>query len=148
MDVAGFDHVNLTVREFGESVAWYRRVFRFSLVEEGVWEGVRWGVLRSGSGHGPAMLCIYERPEYRPTDGEALRDLGLHGVRHFGLRIEDEAEWRRVLSREGLEAEERRWPRSTSWYVNDPTGYDIEVAYWHDGRVDFAPAGQDGKEKR
>ena len=65
MDVAGFDHLNLTVRDLDESVAWYRRIFRFALVEQGVREGVRWGILRSEDGRGSAMLCIYERPEYR-----------------------------------------------------------------------------------
>jgi len=142
MDIVGFDHVNLTVRDLDESTRWYGRLFRFAPVEEGVWEGVRWSILRSGEGRGSAMLCLYERPDYRPTDGDVLREMRLHGVRHFGLRIDDEAAWREILSKEGLEAEVMRWPHSTSWYVTDPTGYDIEVALWHEGRVTF------GKESR
>ena len=137
MDIEGFDHLNLSVRSLEESAAWYGRVFRFALVEEGVWEGVRWGILRSGGGRGPAMLCLYEHPDFRGADGEALRDRRLHGIRHFGLRIGDEREWRATLSRERLEAEEIRWPHSTSWYVSDPTGYDIEVALWKGGLVTF-----------
>ena len=133
MDVAGFDHLNLTVRDFGESVGWYGRVFRFALVEEGVREGVRWGVLRSGSGRGSAMLCIYERPDYLTADPESPRPERRHAIRHFGLRIDDEPSWRETLRREGLDHEETRWPRSTSWYVNDPTGYEIEVAHWRSG---------------
>jgi len=138
MDIAGFDHLNLTVRDFGESVAWYRRLFRFELVEEGVREGVRWGILRSAGARGTAMLCIYERPEYGKADPEALGGHRLHGIRHFGLRIEDEGEWRALVEREKIETEEMCWPHSTSWYVNDPTGYEIEVAHWKGGRIRFA----------
>ena len=133
MDVAGFGHLNLTVRDFDESVGWYGRVFRFSLVEEGVREGVRWGVLRSGSGRGSAMLCIYERAGYLTADPDAPRPERRHAIRHYGLRVEDEGAWRETLRREGLGHEERRWPRSTSWYVNDPTGYEIEIAHWREG---------------
>jgi len=146
MDVVGLDHLNLTVRSFEESVAWYGRVFRFALVEEGIGEGIRWGILRSEGGRGFAMLCVYERPEYRPTDGEALRDLGLHGIRHFGLRVRDEREWRALLERERLEAEEIRYPRSTSWYIHDPTGYDIEVSCWDRGLLSFGPSAPERKE--
>ena len=139
MDIAGLDHLNLTVRDLGESAAWYRRLFRFELVEEGVRDGVRWGILRSGGGRGTAMLCLYERPQYGAADPEALGGLRLHGIRHFGLRIEDEAEWRALVEREQLQTEALRWPHSTSWYVNDPTGYEIEVAHWNQGRIEFAP---------
>jgi catechol 2,3-dioxygenase-like lactoylglutathione lyase family enzyme len=144
MDVAGFDHLNLTVRDFEESVAWYRRLFRFELVEEGVREGIRWGILRSRGGRGGAMLAIYERPELGTADPEAPGGLPVHRVRHFGLRIDDPAEWRRLLERESLPSEECSWPHSTSWYVNDPTGYEIEVAHWKDGQIRFEP---DRKEK-
>jgi catechol 2,3-dioxygenase-like lactoylglutathione lyase family enzyme len=145
MEIAGFDHLNLTVRNFEESVTWYRRIFRFELVEEGVREGVRWGILRSRGGRGTAMLCIYERPDYGGADPETLGGRRLHGIRHFGLRIDDEDEWRALVRREKLETEETCWPHSTSWYVNDPTGYEIEVAHWKDGRIEFAP---DRKENR
>jgi catechol 2,3-dioxygenase-like lactoylglutathione lyase family enzyme len=137
MEVAGFDHLNLTVRDFDETVAWYGRIFRFALVEEGVWEGVRWGVLRSGNGHGSAMLCIYERPEFLTADPDSPRAERRHAIRHFGLRIEDEGAWEDLLRREGLDYEEVRWPRSNSWYVNDPSGYEIEVACWKEGRIRF-----------
>ena len=85
------------------------------------------------------MLCIYECPQYAPGPPEVLGGLRLHGIRHFGLRIEDEGEWRALVEREGIPAEETRWERSTSWYVNDPTGYEIEVAHWKDGRIEFGP---------
>jgi catechol 2,3-dioxygenase-like lactoylglutathione lyase family enzyme len=139
MDVSGFDHLNLTVRDLAETAAWYGRIFRFAAVEEGVREGIRWMILRSSGGHGGAMLCLYERPGYEGADPELLGRRRLHGIRHFGLRIEDERGWRELLRREGLPYEETTWPHSTSWYVTDPTGYEIEVAHWKEGRVRFEP---------
>jgi catechol 2,3-dioxygenase-like lactoylglutathione lyase family enzyme len=137
MDVAGFDHLNLTVRDLEESVDWYGRLFRFALVEEGVWEGVRWGILRSEDGRGETMLCIYERPDFLTADPDSPRAERRHAIRHFGLRIKNEAAWLDLLRREGIEYEETRWPRSTSWYVSDPTGYEIEIACWKGGRIEF-----------
>ena len=141
-DAVRLDHVNLSVRDFEESVAWYGRVFGFALVEEGVWDGVRWGVLRSGGGRGDAMLCIYHHPEHAFVDAETLGSRRQHGVRHVGFRITDEAAWRAAVAREGLEVEEIRYPRSRSWYVNDPTGYDIEVVLWNGDEVAFGAAPQ------
>ena len=42
--------------------------------------------------------------------------------------------------REGLEAEEVADPHSRSWYVTDPTGYEIEVAHWNGDRIVFDAA--------
>ena len=81
MKVEHLDHLNLSVRDFEESVAWYGRVFGFELVEEDVQEGVRWGVIRSGE----AMLCIYEHPERKPQNRWTLADEGRHGVAPFVL---------------------------------------------------------------
>ena len=39
--------------------------------------------------------------------------------------------------REGLEVEEIVYPHSRSWYVYDPTGYEIEVVSWKGDRVAF-----------
>ena len=83
------------------------------------------------------MLCLYERADYEGADPELLGQRSLHGIRHFGLRIEDEAAWRELLRREHLSYEETGWPFSTSWYVNDPTGYEIEVACWKPGGPRF-----------
>ena len=131
--VAGFDHLNLTVRDLGETADWYRRVFGFERVEEGTWDGVPWAILRSEDGQGEAMLCVYERPELGAPDADGRH----HRVRHAGFRIRDRAAWEAVLAREGLASEFIPYPHSESWYVTDPTGYEIEVVLWKDGRVRF-----------
>ena len=130
MKVRNVDHLNLSVRSFGESAEWYGRVFGFEVVEEGLYNGAPWGVLRSED----AMLCIYEHPDY----GEVSRSGtgGRHGINHFGLRITDRKAWEETVEREKIPVlydGEVHWPHSSSWYITDPTGYEIEVALWEDG---------------
>ncbi len=139
MDVR-IDHLNLSVRDFAESVAWYGRVFDFALVEEGTYEGAPFGVLRSNRGAGDALLCTYHRPDYAFVDNEDQKRRGHHGIRHSGFRIRDEARWRETIARERLQVEERAYPHSHSWYVVDPTGYEIEVVHWNEDRIAFGRA--------
>lgn len=143
MSVKQLDHLNLSVRDFDETVDWYRRVFGFELVEEGIqenWGGaadVRWGVVRSGD----AMLCIYAHPELqRPTPDDMRADHHLHTIAHFGLRITDRPAWEETVQRERLAimyGGPIQWPHSTAWYLHDPTGYEIEVALWEHDEVAF-----------
>ncbi len=134
--VKHLDHLNLTVRDLAQSEAWYGRVFGFRRVDGGVWDGVRWAILRAGD----ALLCMYEYPEHTLEPNRARREAGRHGLNHFGLRITDPAAWEATVAREGLEllyGGPVRWPHSTAWYVADPTGYELEVACWSGDVVRF-----------
>jgi catechol 2,3-dioxygenase-like lactoylglutathione lyase family enzyme len=136
MPIKHLDHLNLTVRNFAETAEWYSRVFGFRIVERGVRQGRVWGVLRSGE----ALLCIYENPQRAFLDGDELEHRALHGVNHFSLRIEDETAWEATVIRENLKlgyGGAVRYPHSTSWYVTDPTGYEIEVVRWDADQVRF-----------
>lgn len=139
MFISQLDHLNLTVRSFDDTLRWYRGVFSFELVEEGVQSnGVRWGVIRSGD----AMLCIYEAPKRRFMDSDKLGRECIHGIAHFGLRVADREAWQRALGDEALitrygEVTSWRYPHSMAWYVTDPTGYEIEVVLWDDDKVRF-----------
>lgn len=127
------DHLNMTVRDVDESADWYARVLGFEPVEGGVQGGRRWKILQSGE----ALLCIYEHPERRDPDIDTHVH---HGVSHFGLRITDREAWEQTVTRENVEISYGgpvEWPRSISWYVTDPNGYEIEVALWNDGRASF-----------
>lgn len=139
MDAVRLDHLNLSVRDLDETTAWYGRVFGFSVAEEGVWDGVRWGILRSGD----TMLCAYHHPEFRFVDNDGHRSRHLHHIRHPGFRITDERRWRETIEREKLDVEEIVYPHSRSWYVTDPTGYEIEVVIWNDDRVVFEPVAKE-----
>ena len=136
MTVKCIDHVNLTVADFDATAAWYGRVFGFEVVEEGDQDGNRWGVLRTGD----SMLCIYEYPDCRLDDRHALRKAGLHGINHFGFRITDGPAWEMIVEREELDVlygGPLHWPHSMSWYITDPTGWEIEVALWDADTVAF-----------
>jgi len=120
MTIRNLDHVNMTVRDFDETVDWYRRVFGFELVEDKV------------------------HPQREHLDRFELGDRDLHGMAHFGLRITDADEWLETVEREKVRIlydGEITWPHSRSWYVNDPTGYEIEVVLWSDDEIDFEPLG-------
>ena len=56
MLVSNLDHLNLSVQNFEETVHWYNKIFSFNLVEQGIQDGMPWGVIRCND----AMLCIYE----------------------------------------------------------------------------------------
>lgn len=135
--VKQLDHLNLTVTSLAESERWYADAFDFARVESGVQEdGTPWAILRSGE----ALLCLYERPGAVLPDRDRRRREGLHGLNHLSFRIGDGAAWEERVAR--LELPLRwggriRYPASTSWYVADPTGYEIEVVLWDRDEVRF-----------
>jgi catechol 2,3-dioxygenase-like lactoylglutathione lyase family enzyme len=139
MTVKHLDHLNLTVSDLEASVAWYRRALGFVPVESGLYEGQPWAIVRSGE----AMLALYQRPgRHHPGDDERGR-LAQLGLNHFGLRITDRPTWEKTIEEQGIEVAYGgpvQWPHSTSWYVEDPDGYEIEVALWDRDRVAFDAA--------
>ena len=127
------DHINLSVADFATSVEFYRRVFEFELVEEGVMQGRPWGIIKSGE----ALLCLYENQDLTFV---SRHDRNQHGVNHFSLRITDETQWLEKVQKEKLPINYGgpvQHPHSKAWYLNDPTGYEIEVAYWLGGKSQF-----------
>jgi hypothetical protein len=94
---------------------------------------------------GEAMLCIYERKDLQFLDRFGVQDKGLHAVSHFALRIDDVEAWEATIEREKVDViydGEVEWPRSRSWYVTDPTGYEVEVVAWNNDSISFAPMTQ------
>lgn len=139
MKVRNMDHLNLTVRDLEESIAWYGEIFGFEVVERGERPTGPWAIIRAGE----ALLCIYQAPERKPPS-RFLRDGGeRHVVYHFGLRITGRKAWLEKVEKHQLELEfggENEYPFSSSWYVVDPTGYSIEVVIWKDDLIRFEPA--------
>ena len=136
MQVKHIDHLNLSVVNFQQTADWYKRMFGFEIVEQGTQDGEPWGVIRSGD----AMLCIYQHPDWRTYDKEALGDDGTQRIAHFAFRLTDRAGWDAVLKRENPKlyyGGVNEYPHSTSWYVRDPSGYHIEVAIWNNDSISF-----------
>ena len=129
-------YILATVANFDETVEWYGRVLDFEVVEEGVIDGNRWGVIRSGD----AMLCIYERAGYKYKNRFHFERQKVHAMRHIGLRFSDRGEWEARMKREGIRLRGSRVvenPHSKSWYIQDPTGHEIEIACWHNDVITF-----------
>ncbi len=138
MNVKHLDHLNMSVRDLDETRDWYKRVFGFELVEFGTRGAMKWGILKGGD----AMLCIYEYPNLERPEKVASGHTP-HTINHFGLRITDRDKWEKTIKNERLRIEyggEVRYPTSSSWYVIDPTGYEIEVALWDRDVVTFPNA--------
>ncbi len=126
------DHINFTVANFHESTNWYQKIFNFELVEEGVnQEGRRWGILRSGN----SMLAISEHPNKKINDGEDF-----HKMYHFALRLTDPIVWKEKIDEHNIKvyySGPLKYPNSTSWYIKDPTGNEIEVTIWDNNTIKF-----------
>ena len=136
MKIQQIDHLNLSVTDLEQSVTWYQRVLGFAQVDGGVQDGVPWAIIRAGD----AMLALYHYPQLEHHDRFELRNRGLHGLAHFALRITDREAWQEVIANEQLELLYDgvvEWPHSTAWYIADPTGYEIEIALWHNNQIAF-----------
>lgn len=136
MTVKHLDHLNLSVESLDATADFYRRLFGFEEVERGESSGVPYCILRSGE----AMLCAYEHPGWSFPEKAARRAEGVHGINHFSFRITDREAWEATLEREQVPVYfggEVRQPHSSAWYLDDPTGYEIEVALWDDDVIRF-----------
>lgn len=128
------DHVNLSVTSLAQSLDWYRRVFGFEVVERGMYGDVPWAIIKSGA----ALLALYEHPDRKVPSAPELERVKHHGLAHVGLRITDENKWLETVRRERVQVDhEWRYPHSKSWYVVDPSGWELEVALWDHGEVKF-----------
>ena len=137
MKTTKLDHLNFTVRDLKESIAWYRKVFGFELVERGNNGDSPYAIIKSGD----TMLCLYETQERKFLDRFKMTDRNIHNINHFALRVDDKEEWERVVEENNIEVDfggEYRYDNSSSWYINDPTGYQIEVVLWDDDEIRFS----------
>ena len=136
MKVSNLDHINLSVHSFDETVNWYNKIFGFNVVEQGIENELKWGVIRSND----AMLCIYEVNNLIQLDRFEMKEKGFHYFAHFGLRITDKKAWLDIVKKENLEILYGgiiQWPHSSAWYVKDPTGWEIEVVLWENDIIKF-----------
>ena len=132
--VKHIDHLNLSVQNLEQTIDWYARIFDFQVVEAAEQGGQPWAILKAGE----ALLCLYQRPEL-PFIERKTRPV--HGMNHLSYRITDRSAWLHILERESLplnHGHELIYDHSVSWYVTDPTGYEIEVVLWKDDTVRFA----------
>lgn len=129
------DHINISVKNLIESVAWYEKVFGFKTVEQGRSQaGAKYVIVENHD----FMLCMYEHPEWKAPNFEI--NTNKHQIFHVGFRITDELKWKELIRTLNLTLayDEISYPRSKSWYVLDPNGYEIEVSCLKEGVAMFA----------
>jgi catechol 2,3-dioxygenase-like lactoylglutathione lyase family enzyme len=129
------DHINLTVKNVSESIAWYSKAFGFQLVEKGVGSyGQPWAIVASND----SMIVMGEFPEKSNADLEP--ESKFHRINHFGIRVTDQTEWEKIVKENRLKLNYGgviHYPNSRSWYVEDPSGHEIEVSHTEGGELIF-----------
>ncbi len=127
------DHINFYVKSIRDSVDWYQKVFKFELVEKGVSErGREYAVLKSGD----SMLCMLQPKESLDQPQGYSR----YQLNHFALRVSDKHQWENIMDKYNIPEKfggATQYPFSTSWYINDPTGHEIEVVHWNNEAPEF-----------
>lgn len=117
------DHVSMSVTDLEKSTKWYSDVFGFEKVESGVYpDGIPWAIVA----YNDSMIAMSELPQWTAPRSVT----GTHRIYHFGLRVNNAEEWIAKIKRFNVKVDhEAAYPRSHSWYVIDPSGYQIEVSY-------------------
>jgi lactoylglutathione lyase len=114
--VNGIDHLNMEVINLNETVEFYSRLFGFTVKMEQPEENSK--II----GNEKVKLCLYE------TGG--FQGYTKKGFHHFGLHIENFDDVMQKCTDMGLEifyGGPLQWEKSTSIYIKDPNGYEIEL---------------------
>lgn len=128
------DHINVSVKNIDETVEWYVKVFGFRKVEDGISKsGEQFVIIENLD----CMLCLYEHPNWSAPNFNGPTTQ--HQIFHIGFRITDEIKWKQMIKDHNITIiyDEVQFPRSKSWYVMDPSGYEIEVSYLTKGPTMF-----------
>jgi len=137
--VRHLDHINMGVKNLEGSLYFYRRLFGFEVVERGVREdGIRWAIVRSEA----AMLCLYEFGDLLVGPSYPARPDRLT-MSHFALRITNGPAFYELLKQLDIPLlfdGPVEWPHSTSYYIADPSGHQIEVVHWNGDTIAFEGA--------
>ena len=131
------DDLNLNVRNLDESIQWYQNIFGFEVVEHGFYFKRPWAIIKKDN----LMLALNQIKEKPSSDKDyAVYENGLV-LNHFALRFEEsEKQWLQKIKENRLQTyfdSPVNWPHSTSWYVKDPNGYNIEVVKWKANAIQF-----------
>ncbi len=114
---AGIDHLNLDVKNLDQSVEFYNKLFGFTVFKEQPEENSK----IIGNDH--VKLCLYQRDEFDHFEK--------NGFNHFGLHIKNFEDVMQKCTELGIEVYyggQLNWERSSSIYIKDPNGYEIELA--------------------
>lgn len=115
------DHINMRVKDLETSARFYGEVFGFEPKQSGVVNGRRWTILGLKD---QAYLCLYEVGEARRVEQELQ-------INHFGFHVADFGALETRLRDQGvpiLYGGALPSGKSRSIYIEDPSGYEIELS--------------------
>ena len=115
LKATSMDHVNMTVKNLEESVEFYKKLFGFEVKKEQPEDKSK--II----GNDSIKLCLYENPEMSPEGG----------IAHFGFHIENFDEIMETCKSLGVKVYYDgpvQFEKSRSIYIEDPSGYDIELS--------------------
>ena len=115
LKATSMDHVNMTVKNLEESVEFYKKLFGFEVKKEQPEDKSK--II----GNDSIKLCLYENPEMSPEGG----------IAHFGFHIENFYEIMEICKSLGVKVYYDgpvQFEKSRSIYIEDPSGYDIELS--------------------
>jgi len=116
LETTGIDHLNLEVKDLDESFKFYKDLFGFELREDQPGENSK--II----GNDAVKLCLYEIPGFTKYEK--------NGYHHFGLHIKNFDDVLVKCKEMGLKiyyGGPLEWEHSTSIYIQDPNGYEIEL---------------------
>jgi len=117
LTTAGIDHLNLDVKNLGQTVEFYNKLFGFTILKEQPEENSK----IIGDEH--VKLCLYQK--------DGFDHFEKNGFNHFGLHIKNFEDVMQKCKELGLEVYYGgpiEWENSSSIYIKDPNGYEIELA--------------------
>jgi catechol 2,3-dioxygenase-like lactoylglutathione lyase family enzyme len=121
MLLEGIDHVALTVRDIGGSIAWYQEVLGLERRYADIW-----GDFPAVLGIGTTALALFPAPVPNPLPPPGRDVLS---IRHIAFRVDragfDQA--RRELEERGLAPTFQDHTASHSLYISDPDGHQLEI---------------------
>jgi len=117
LNAVGIDHLNLDVKNLDQTVEFYNKLFGFNVLKEQPEENSK----IIGNEH--VKLCLYQKNEFDHFEK--------NGFNHFGLHIKNFEDVIKKCTEHDIEVYYGgtiEWERSSSIYIKDPNGYEIELA--------------------
>ena len=115
LKATSMDHVNMTVKNLEESVNFYKKLFGFEVKKD------QPEFKSKIIGNDSIKLCLYEDSGMSPEGG----------IAHFGFNIENFEEIMETCKSLGVKVfydGPVKFEKSRSIYIEDPSGYDIELS--------------------
>jgi lactoylglutathione lyase len=122
LQATGFDHINMNIKNFNETIEFYRDHLGFQVLEEG----------KSGMGNeykiigvpGKLYLAIYESKDPVATSDKGyVNHLGIH-IKNFDIALD-------YIKKNNIQYEyggHVDYGEARSIYIVDPNGYEVELS--------------------